>query len=172
MLRNFTTCFVGPSVRPSVGHTLLFCVFAVFGLSTPAQMIKWPQIQPLPTRTRLGLPCIRWFDCLKNDHQFIWLPLWFVHPYIYSFNHSFIHSFIHSYIPSFINSFFHSLMHSLIYSFFKHSCIHSCIHSFILSLFFWKWNWIASISFINWKFFFNKNSNEWIIDLGIFDSFT
>ena len=44
-----------PSVRPfSICHTLLFFVFAVFGLTAPAQIIKWPQIWPLPTRTRLG----------------------------------------------------------------------------------------------------------------------
>ena len=45
---------VCPSVRPSVRHTLLFWFFAVYGLTAPAQMIKWPPIQPLPTRTRLG----------------------------------------------------------------------------------------------------------------------
>ena len=40
-------CFVGPvhpSLGPSVGlsinHTLLFCVFAVFGVTAPAQMLK------------------------------------------------------------------------------------------------------------------------------------
>ena len=42
------------SVRRSVGHTLLFLVFAVFGLTAPAQIMKWPKIQPLPTRARLG----------------------------------------------------------------------------------------------------------------------
>ena len=31
---------VHPSVRWSVRHTLLFLVFAVFGLTAPAQMIK------------------------------------------------------------------------------------------------------------------------------------
>ena len=31
-----------------------FWVFAVFVLTAPAQVIKWPQIQPLPTHTRLG----------------------------------------------------------------------------------------------------------------------
>ena len=45
---------VHPLVRPSIHHTLLFCFFAVFGLTAPAQMIKWPQKWPLPTRTRLG----------------------------------------------------------------------------------------------------------------------
>ena len=30
---------VRPSVRQSVRHTLLFCIFGVFGLTTPAQMI-------------------------------------------------------------------------------------------------------------------------------------
>ena len=44
------------SVGPSVGqsHFTFFCGFAVFGLTAPAQMIWWPQLQPLPTRTRLG----------------------------------------------------------------------------------------------------------------------
>ena len=28
------------SIRPSVCHTLLFCVFAVFGLTAPAQMME------------------------------------------------------------------------------------------------------------------------------------
>ena len=48
---------VGPSVRRSVRHTLLF--FAVFGLTAPAQIMKWPQLWPLPTRTWLGYPCIQ-----------------------------------------------------------------------------------------------------------------
>ena len=48
VLRDSTPHFVSPSVGPSV-----------FGLTAPAKIIKWPQIQPLPTRTRLGLPCIR-----------------------------------------------------------------------------------------------------------------
>ena len=45
---------IGQLVRPSVHHTLLFLVFAVFGLTAPAQIIKWPQIQPLPTSMGLG----------------------------------------------------------------------------------------------------------------------
>ena len=52
MLRDSTPGFVGPSVRQSVRlsvrwsvrllvrHTLLFCFFAVFGLTAPAQVIK------------------------------------------------------------------------------------------------------------------------------------
>ena len=52
MLRDSTPGFVGPSVRRSVRwsvrwsvrllvrHTLLFCFFAVFGLTAPAQVIK------------------------------------------------------------------------------------------------------------------------------------
>ena len=44
---------VRPSVRPSV-TLYFFWVFAVFGLTAPAQKIKWPQIRPLPTHTRLG----------------------------------------------------------------------------------------------------------------------
>ena len=67
MLRNSTPRFVGRSVGlsvrrsvcPSVRHTLLFLFFVVFGLTTPAQMIKWPRIWPLPTRTRLGWSCKR-----------------------------------------------------------------------------------------------------------------
>ena len=45
-----------PSLHPSVHHTWLFC-----GLwpHCSAQKIKWIQIWPLPTRTRLGYPCIR-----------------------------------------------------------------------------------------------------------------
>ena len=31
---------VGPSICPSVRHTLLFLGFVVFGLTAPAQMIK------------------------------------------------------------------------------------------------------------------------------------
>ena len=58
VLRDSTPRFVGPSVglsvRQSVRHTLSFLFFAIFGLTAPAQMIKWPQIQPLLTRTRLG----------------------------------------------------------------------------------------------------------------------
>ena len=62
VLRDSTPRFVGPSVRPSVcpsvcpsvRHTSLFLVFAVFGLTAPTQMIWWPQLQPLPIRTRLG----------------------------------------------------------------------------------------------------------------------
>ena len=64
-LRDSSTRFVGPSVgpsvcpsiRPSIRHTLLFFVlffFAAFGLTAPAQMIRQPKIQPLPTRTQLG----------------------------------------------------------------------------------------------------------------------
>ena len=62
MLRDSTTRFVGPSVRWSV-TLYFFLVFAVFCLTAPAQMIMWPQIQPLPTCTQLGLPCIR--PCLS-----------------------------------------------------------------------------------------------------------
>ena len=40
------------SVRPS--HFTFFLVFAVIGLTAPGQMMQWPQIWPLPTRTRLG----------------------------------------------------------------------------------------------------------------------
>ena len=44
------------SIRPLIGRyvTLYFCyVYAVLGLSAPAQMLYWPQILPLPTRSRL-----------------------------------------------------------------------------------------------------------------------
>ena len=41
-----------PLVRPS--HFTFFLVFAVFGLTAPALVIKWSQIRPLPTRTQLG----------------------------------------------------------------------------------------------------------------------
>ena len=44
---------IHPSVRQSIRHTT-FSSFAVFGLAAPAQMIKWPKILPLPTRTRPG----------------------------------------------------------------------------------------------------------------------
>ena len=44
VLRNSTPRFVGPtdrrSVSPLVRHTLLFWVFVVFALTTPAQMVK------------------------------------------------------------------------------------------------------------------------------------
>ena len=44
---------VGPSIGPSV--TLYFLgVNGGFGLIAPAQMFHWPQLWPLPTRTRLG----------------------------------------------------------------------------------------------------------------------
>ena len=88
LLRDSTTCFVGPLVRWSVGPWVcqsvgpsvcqsigpsvrqsisplvnwfihlsvrqfvtlyIFSFFAGFGLTAHAQMIKWPQIQPLPT---------------------------------------------------------------------------------------------------------------------------
>jgi len=42
------------SVCRSVRHTILFLFFPLFVLTIPAQMMKWPQIWPLPTRTRLG----------------------------------------------------------------------------------------------------------------------
>ena len=49
---------VGRLVGPSV--TLDFYLwFYYFDLPAPAQMVWWPQIWPLPTRTRLRLPCIR-----------------------------------------------------------------------------------------------------------------
>ena len=61
VLRDSTPRFVGPLVCPSVGPLVrrsitlyFFWVLAVFGLTAPAQMIKWPQMRPLPTRTRLG----------------------------------------------------------------------------------------------------------------------
>ena len=57
VLRDSTPRFVGPSVRRSVRPSVtlyFFCVFTVFGLTAPAQMIWWPQLWPLPTRTRLG----------------------------------------------------------------------------------------------------------------------
>ena len=41
-------------------HTLLFWGFCVFGLTAPAQMIKWPLIQPLPSRHISGLV----FSCM------------------------------------------------------------------------------------------------------------
>ena len=57
VLLDSTPRFVSPSVyrsiRPSVRHTD-FLGFAVFGLTAPAQMIKWLPIQRLPTHTRLG----------------------------------------------------------------------------------------------------------------------
>ena len=54
--------FVGPSVGPSVGssvrpsvHPSHFTFFGLLGFLAlaPAQIIRWPQIWPLPTRTRL-----------------------------------------------------------------------------------------------------------------------
>ena len=51
---------VRPFIRPSVRHTLLFLEFCVFGLTAPAQMIKWPLIQPLPSRHISGLV----FSCM------------------------------------------------------------------------------------------------------------
>ena len=64
VLHDSTTRFVGPSVRQSVRWSIrrsvrpsvtlyFFWVFGVFGLTAPAQMMEWPQIWPLPTRTRL-----------------------------------------------------------------------------------------------------------------------
>ena len=57
LLRDSTPLFVGPSVGPLVHPSVtlyFFWVVAVFGLTAPAQVIKCPQIWPLPTRTRLG----------------------------------------------------------------------------------------------------------------------
>ena len=52
---------VRPSVRPSVDLSVrrsvtlyFFGDYGVFGYTTPAQILHWPQIWPLPTRTRLG----------------------------------------------------------------------------------------------------------------------
>ena len=48
--------FVGPSIGLSVGPSVtlyFFGVFVVFGLTAPTQMMKRPQIWPLPTRMRL-----------------------------------------------------------------------------------------------------------------------
>ena len=44
---------VGPSIRRSV-TLYLFGVNGGFGLIAPAQKFHWPQLWPLPTRTRLG----------------------------------------------------------------------------------------------------------------------
>ena len=64
--RNFflVTCYAtlhpALSVRWSIGSSVtlyffcFFVFFAVFDLTAPAQVIKWPQIWPPPTRTRLG----------------------------------------------------------------------------------------------------------------------
>ena len=43
VLRDFSTGFVGPSVRPAVRRSVtlnIFRFFAVFGLTAPAQMVK------------------------------------------------------------------------------------------------------------------------------------
>ena len=43
VLRDSTPRFVGPSVRPSIGPSVtlyFFWVFAVFGLTAPAQMME------------------------------------------------------------------------------------------------------------------------------------
>ena len=45
------------SVRSSVRRYVtlyFFGIYGVFGSTAPAQMLHWPQIWPLPTRTRLG----------------------------------------------------------------------------------------------------------------------
>ena len=42
-----------PSVGRLIGHTLLFLWFLFFDLTAPTQKVWWPQIWPLPTRTRL-----------------------------------------------------------------------------------------------------------------------
>ena len=57
LVECYATLHPALSVRPSVRQSVtlyIFWVFAVFCLTAPAQMIKWPQIQPLLTRTRLG----------------------------------------------------------------------------------------------------------------------
>ena len=57
VLRDSTPRFVGLSIRPSVRRSVtlyFFDVNGVFGLTAPAQMLHWPQLWPLPTRTRLG----------------------------------------------------------------------------------------------------------------------
>ena len=84
------------------------------------------------------------FDHLENDHQFIWLPLWFLHQYVHSFNHWLIHSLIHS--------FFHSFMHL---------SIHSCIHSFTFSFFIFlkmQLNFFHKSEIL----FLNKNTIKWM----------
>ena len=62
VLRDSTPRFVGPSVGPSVRPSVTLYFFGVngfFGLTAPAQMLHWPQLWPLSTRTRLGYPRIR-----------------------------------------------------------------------------------------------------------------
>ena len=60
MLRDSSPRFVHPLVGRSVGpsHFAFLCSL-FFDLTASAQMIWWPQIWPLPTRTQLRQPCIR-----------------------------------------------------------------------------------------------------------------
>ena len=66
VLRDFTPRFVRRSVRPSVNPFISHFIFWIwdFGFIVLTQMIWWFQLRPLPTRTRLGLPCIR--PCFKS----------------------------------------------------------------------------------------------------------
>ena len=81
--RDSTLCFVGPSVHPSVfqsvcqsvHHTLFFFISAFFGLTAPAQMIKLPQIQPLPTRRVSGLVFSRVLHVCLSIHLSIHLSV-------------------------------------------------------------------------------------------------
>ena len=76
VLRKSTPCFVhciGRSVCQSVVHILVFYK-SKSDLTVPAQMASWPQIWPLPTRTRLqrtsdvsGLVCFRYGISLSED---------------------------------------------------------------------------------------------------------
>ena len=55
---------VGPLVRPSV-TLYFFLVFAIFSLIASAQMIKWPQIRPLP-------PARDWGSRVSGLVSYIW----------------------------------------------------------------------------------------------------
>ena len=58
----YVTMSVGPSVRPSVGRSEITSLFSAFRAERSSDMSYCPcptTILPLPTRTRLMLPCIR-----------------------------------------------------------------------------------------------------------------
>ena len=72
VLRDSTPHFVSPLVRPSVCPSVCppvcpsMTLFFLGSLRSLASLLLWPQIQPLPTCTRLGQPCV-WPCSLSLD---------------------------------------------------------------------------------------------------------
>ena len=108
------------SGRLSVTLYFFFFYFAVFGHTAPAQMIKWPQIQPLPTRTCIR-PCFILGSGPKDPLKFIYRIRIFLKHELTQVNGSWIsvseiHSIGHYPIDSFIHAFMKMILKSNIQS--------------------------------------------------------